>query len=87
MGRNRVVLGNRKRATWLDEHRHRQMINNMNDLKLCEHMSKLRRNQELLNHIWAEGGNHAMFLALKNIFDAADDAMHRLNELQTKDDQ
>ena len=61
------------------------MINNLNDLELCEHISKLRRNSELLNHVWAEGGNKAMFLALKNIFDAADEAMHRLNVLETKD--
>lgn len=62
------------------------MINNMNDLELCEHVMKLKRNHALLNHVWAEGGNKAMFLALKNIFDAADDAMHRLNQLQTMKD-
>lgn len=62
------------------------MINNMNDVELCDHILKIRRNHALLNHVWAEGGNHAMFLALKNIFDAADAAMERLNKLQTKKD-
>ena len=85
MGRDRVVLGNRKLSTWLDEHRRREMINNMNDVELCEHILKLKRNTALLNHVWAEGGNNAMFLALKNIFDAADEAMHRLNVIQTKE--
>ena len=63
------------------------MINNMNDIELCDHIARLKRNHDVLNHVWAQGGNHAMFLALKNIFDAADAAMHRLNQLQTKEAQ
>ena len=85
MGRNKLVLVRRKRATWLDEHRGREVINNMNDVELCEHILKIRRNFALLNHVWAEGGNNAMFLALKNIYDASDEAMFRLNQLQTKE--
>lgn len=57
------------------------MINDLNDIRICEQMAKARRNFDLVNHLMAEGGNHALFLTCKNVRDAMDEVMNRLNEI------
>lgn len=54
------------------------------DSKLSEHISKLHLSHCLIDVTVHRDQNHQLFLLLKNIRDAADDAMYRLNELQTK---
>lgn len=60
------------------------MINDLNDAELCEHYRKMKRNFELVNHIWAQGGNKALFLVSQNILNATTDFQQRLNQLQPK---
>lgn len=54
------------------------------DAKLMEHLSKISMNHHLVGMAVHADQNHQLFLLLKNIHDAVDDAMYRLNELQTK---
>jgi hypothetical protein len=56
------------------------------DAKLSEHISKLHLNHCLVDVAKHRDENHRLFLLLKNIHEAADDAMHRLNELQTMEE-
>lgn len=61
------------------------MINPLNDVKLCEHMTVIRRNYEMLEHIWSQGANKAMFLTLHTMGNEIEKALSRLNDLQPKE--
>jgi len=54
------------------------------DPTLMQHLSKLSMSHHLMNMAVHADQNHQLFLLLKNIRDAADDGMFRLNQLQTK---
>lgn len=58
------------------------MINNMNDLELCDSMALLSSNFDLLNHLWAEGGNAAMKHSLSQIIKGAEEAKKRIEEIE-----
>lgn len=61
------------------------MINALNDERLAGYISKIHLANSLLDRAMAEGNNHQLFLFLKTLFDNADDAMDRLNELARKE--
>ena len=61
-----------------------QVINRLNDFELSGFIEKIHHAHCLIDKSMADGEEKLLFLLLKNIHAAADDAMYRLNEIQTK---
>ena len=59
-------------------------INRMNDPELCEQIRKIHKTDGAIDIMLRENLEHPLFMNLRMMRDAIDNAMHRMNELQPK---
>jgi hypothetical protein len=57
----------------------------INDPILSPLATKVHKNERLIDYLTREGKRDALFLAYKNIADAAEQAMERINRMQWPD--
>ena len=59
-------------------------INRMNDPELCEQIRKIHKADGAIDMMLRENLEHPLFMNLRMMRDAIDNAMHRMNQLQPK---